>query len=241
MTSEHRFSTRTALQDALCAALVSAIEGAIASRGVALIGLSGGSTPLPLYRQLAQQALDWPRVVFALVDERWVPIDHPASNELALRVALAPALENGARLQGMKTSAAHASEGLIACEAAYAALPLPFDVVLLGMGEDGHIASLFPHAEGIDAALDPLGHNLCAPIRAARTAVTGEHTERMTLTLYALLGAGTRALLVLGEAKRRTLAEATAGTDITAMPVRALLGPGQPPLTVWWAPLETIT
>lgn len=71
--------------------------------------------------------------------------------------------------------------------------------------------------------------------------MTGEHTERMTLTLRALLDAGSRALLVLGEAKRRRLAEAAAGGDTAAMPVRALLGPGKPPLTLWWAPLETNT
>lgn len=239
MTPEHCFTDRAALQQALCAAMVDAIGRAIASRGVALVGLSGGNTPLPLYRQLAQQDLAWPRVVFALVDERWVPTDHPASNERALREALAPARAQGARLQGMKTSAAHAAEGLIACEAAYRALPLPFDIVLLGMGEDGHIASLFPHAEGLAAALDPVGKALCAPILARRSAVTGEQTERMTLTLHALRDAGMLALFLLGETKRQILAEAAAGNDTAAMPVRALLGSGQPPLTVWWAPLET--
>lgn len=241
MTVEHVFQTRAALQDALRTELAESIGCAISARGVALVGLSGGSTPLPLYRQLARQDLDWQRVVFALVDERWVPSEHPASNERALREALAPALANGARLQGMKTPAAHAAQGLAACEAAYRTLPLPFDFVLLGMGEDGHIASLFPHAEGLAAALDPFAHTLCAPILAARSDVTGEHTERMTLTLRALLDAGSRALLVLGEAKRRRLAEAAAGGDTAAMPVRALLGPGKPPLTLWWAPLETNT
>ena len=238
MSTERFFTARAALTEALCAALLRAIDAGIAARGVALVGLSGGGTPLPVYRQLAEQPRDWSRVVFALVDERWVPLDHPASNERALRQALAPALERGARLQGMKTPASSAAEGLAACTSAYRALPLPFDLVLLGMGEDGHIASLFPQAQGLATALDKTRDAPCAAITAARSAVTGECTERMTLTLAALCRARELALLIVGEQKRRALAEAAAGSDVATMPVRALLGRDAPPLTLWWAPSE---
>jgi 6-phosphogluconolactonase len=238
MIDEHLFTDRESLFAALCAALAARTRAALDARGVALLGLSGGSTPLPLYRRFALLDLDWTRVIFALVDERWVGLQHPASNEAALRAALAPALAKSARLQGMKTPAHHAIDGLADCESAYRALPLPFDVVLLGMGEDGHIASLFPHAEGLEAALDPQATALCAAISAKPSTVTGEHTERLSLTVHALDTAGELALLMLGDAKRHTLADAAAGHDALAMPVRALLRPHHPPLTLWWAPLE---
>ncbi|MFM7274706.1 MAG: 6-phosphogluconolactonase [Gammaproteobacteria bacterium] len=238
MSAWRVFADPASLEDVLCEAIGAAIAASITARGVALLGLSGGSTPLPLYRRLAQASLDWPRVVIALVDERWVPVDHPASNEGALRHAFAPALAQGARLQGMKNPSIRAADGLAVCEADYRSLPLPFDLVLLGMGEDGHIASLFPRAEGLDAALDADSPALCAAISAAPSRVTGEFTERVSLTLGALHPARVIVLLALGEAKRHTLIEAAAGSDVAAMPVRALLGKGNDNLNVWWAPQE---
>lgn len=229
------FADRPALVAGLRQHLVDTIASAIRERGIAVLALSGGSTPIPLYAELAGEALDWSRVEFVLVDERWVNMDHAASNEAAIREALAPALVAGATLTGMKNPAATAADGLELCNDAYGRLPRPFDLVLLGMGEDGHTASLFPHADGLDAALAD-DAPCCVAITAHQSAVTGANTERMTLSLPAIRDARETILLITGDAKQRVLDQAIAGDDVSAMPVRALLQRGNSSLTVWWSP-----
>ena len=236
MSAFHPFADREALFVALCEELVCRARAAITARGVALLGLSGGSTPLPLYRAFARADLDWSRVVFALVDERWVDVAGPGSNEAALREALAGALGAGATLVGMKNAAPTPAAGLAVCEGIYRALPLPFDLIVLGMGDDGHTASLFPHATGLDVALAPAAGQVCAAISIQPDPVAGAFTERMTLTLPAIRDARARLLLLCGESKRRVLELARAGTDIRAMPVRAVLATPAAPLDLWWAP-----
>jgi len=230
------FSDRNDLVATLKKHLVDVIRNAIAERGQATLALSGGSTPLPLYAELANESLDWERVCVALVDERWVNADHPASNETAIRSALAPALAAGATLIGMKNASTSASAGLPDCLQAYDALRLPFDLVLLGMGEDGHTASWFPHAAGLDEALAKDAPR-CAAVIAQQSAVTGANTERMTLTLPAIASARDIVLLITGDSKQRVLESAIARPQAVAdMPVRALLAYESAPLDVWWSP-----
>jgi 6-phosphogluconolactonase len=228
-----RFDDLAVLQAELAGVLAARIDEAVRRRGRALLALSGGRTPLPLYEQLAAMDLDWPRVGFALVDERWVAVDDAASNEYQLRRALAPALGSGADFTGMKTDAATAVAGLAECETRYAQLPLPFDLVLLGMGPDGHTASLFPGAAGLSAALDPAATALCAAFTAPRSEVTGELVERMSLTLHGILGARQLHLLVTGDDKLRVLQRAEAGAE---MPIRSVVLQADVPLQTWWSP-----
>lgn len=229
------FDAREALIEALVAHLHALIESAVAARGQAVLALSGGSTPIPVYAAIAQHRMDWPKVRFVLVDERWVDADHPASNETALRHALAPALAAGASLVGMKTPHATAGQGLDSCLARYRTLAMPFDVVLLGMGEDGHTASLFPHAVGLMQALAAEAPP-CAVIHAQHSAVTGANTERMTLTLPAIINTREIILLITGEGKQRVLEQALGDGAVEAMPVRALLQQVELPLVVWSSP-----
>jgi 6-phosphogluconolactonase len=216
--------------------IAACIRGAIQARGRALLALSGGKTPLPLYAALAAMELDWNHVTFALVDERWVETGDPASNEYQLRGALGPALAAGAVFLGMKNAALRALEGQARCERAYRELPLPFDLLLLGMGEDGHIASLFPAAEGVDRALDPAENALCRAITARPGKATGGLVERMSLTRAGLLGARRIDLMLAGEQKLLVLERALGGTDPLEMPVRAVVQQHDVPLLAWWAP-----
>jgi 6-phosphogluconolactonase len=230
-----RFDTAAECLAALGDEIAGRMRKAIAARGQASLALSGGNSPLPLYARLAGEELGWSKVALALVDERWLPVSSDASNEKQLRRVLAPALEKGASLTGMKSSDRSAAAGLVVCEARYAALPLPFDSLLLGMGSDGHTASLFPAADGLEAALDPAGESRCAAIMARESAVTGTYTERLTLTLAAILQARHIDLLLFGDAKLAVLDRAMAGDDIVKMPVRAVLQQAKTPVTVWWA------
>ena len=229
----HRFDTRDALFGTLRDVVVADIERALLHRGTASLLLSGGSTPAPLYRDLAEAELDWSRVQVALVDERWVAPDDAASNERLLRESLLTGRAAEARLTAMKNAAASALEGVETCNLAYAKLPLPHTVCLLGMGPDGHTASLFPHAEGLAAAL--AAHQHCAAIHAQRSAVTGELVERMTLTPWSILQSERLLLLITGADKWEVLQQAAASDDALRTPISHFLH--QPRnLEVYWAP-----
>lgn len=233
---EQRYSNRGAMFGDLARSAEQLLRESLANAGRASLAVSGGRTPEPLYRSLAQAKLAWERIDVALVDERWVPVDHPASNAALIRRSLIQARAAAANFIGMKNSAPSASLGQALCNEAYSSLKLPFDLTLLGMGDDGHTASLFPHAEGLSAALDPENSALCAPIIAQPSAVTGENIERMTLTLSALLQSRQIWLLLTGETKWEIYQRATQATDILGLPVSAVLNQELCPVKVFWAP-----
>jgi 6-phosphogluconolactonase len=234
MADFRAFPDRAALSDAVLRDLLATLTRALVERGAARLALSGGSTPGDVYRALGRANLDWSLVTLALVDERWVDPADKASNERLLRECFAPALARGARLAPMKTAAETPAEAAAEVEARYAPLR-PFDLVLLGMGQDGHAASWFPHAEGLAEALDPQDGETVAAIRAVGSAVAGAHVERMTLTRPAVAEAGRLMLLIAGEDKRAAFEAASALGPEADMPVRALLHRGAP-LTTYWAP-----
>lgn len=236
MVIERLFDSRAEMITALQAECESALREAIEDRGEATFMVSGGSTPEPLYKALSNSDLDWESVYIALVDERWVEFTHDKSNEAFTVKHLIQDKAAVANLVGMKNSAETAAEGLDDCESAYQQLAQPFDVTILGMGSDGHTASLFPHAQGLDEALNPDADQLCAAIIAKQSEVTGAITERMTLTLSGLLRSKTLVLLITGDEKLAVLRAAQAGTDVNEMPIRAVLQQQKVPVVVYWAP-----
>src|SRR5690606_15550855 len=194
------------------------------------------STPEPLYKALSNSDLDWNSVYVASVDERWVDFDHDKSNEAFTVKHLIQNKAASANLVGMKNSADTAAEGLVDCEAAYQQLAQPFDITILGMGSDGHTASLFPHAQGLDEALKLESDQLCAAIIAKQSEVTGAIVERMTLSLSGLLRSKSLVLLITGDEKLAVLRAAQAGNDVKEMPIRAVLQQQQVPVIIYWAP-----
>jgi len=236
MVTERLFENRQDMVVALQEACVAALNDAIEDRGEATFMVSGGSTPEPLYKSLSHVDLPWELVYVALVDERWVDFDHDKSNEAFTVKHLIQNKAAVANLVGMKNSASTAQEGLADCEAAYQQLAQPFDITILGMGNDGHTASLFPHAYGLAPALNPDAAELCAAINAHESEVTGAITERMTLSLAGLLRSKTLVLLITGDEKLAVLRKAQAGTDVAEMPIRAVLQQDKVPVVVYWAP-----
>lgn len=231
---EKFFDSREAMIDAVYAEVSGALQSALEARNEAAFLVSGGSSPAPIYRRLAEAELDWSRVAVALVDERWVDADHDKSNERFIINTLLQGNADKARLLGMKNDSVTARAGRDDCEQHYRQLPSPFDVTVLGMGPDGHTASLFPHAEGLQEALST--DALVSAIKAQRSEVTGDCTERMTLSLAGILNSRHLLLLISGEEKLATYRQALAGDDVAEMPVRAVLQHKDANVTVYWAP-----
>lgn len=232
--TERFFDNREAMIDAVYEQSIGALKAALDERGEATFMVSGGSSPAPVYRRLSAADLDWSNVYVGLVDERWVDFDHDKSNEAFVVNTLMQNQASKAHLVGMKNEAATAAEGLADCENAYQQLASPFDVTVLGMGPDGHTASLFPHARGLEEALTT--EALLSAIDAKQSEVTGEFTERMTLSLAGIVNCRHLLLLISGEEKLATYREALAGDDVAAMPVRAVLQQKDITVTVYWAP-----
>src|SRR5690606_15862018 len=177
MAIEKLFDDHASLVAALQPECVSALQAALEERGEATFMVSGGSTPEPLYRSLSEVDLDWSSVYVALVDERWVDFEHDKSNEAFTVRTLMQNKAAAANLIGMKNSAATAAEGLADCESVYQQLAQPFDMTILGMGSDGHTASLFPHAQGLTEALIPGADAPWRGTRRHRGEGTGTGTE----------------------------------------------------------------
>jgi 6-phosphogluconolactonase len=233
-TIERKFTDRAELVDSLYQAFVGELQQALEQHSSATILLSGGSSPAPLYRRLSSADLNWNQIHIALVDDRWVETDNAASNERLLRENLLIDKAANAVFTGMKNAHHNPFDGAAECNARYAALPLPGTLCLLGMGPDGHTASLFPHAEGLDAALDSSQH--CAAISAVKSDVTGDNLERMSLTPWSILQSRRLILLITGEDKWEVYARARDAEATADQPISLFIHQDKVPLEVYWAP-----
>lgn len=227
MINEHFFDSREALLAQLEADILAQIDAALAASDRASLLLSGGSTPGPVYESLGK-ALD-DRVQIALVDDRWVDLDHKGSNEALLNRCFP-----NHKVIGMKTSDDKPQAAVDAVNARYGELQQPFSLTLLGMGPDGHTASLFPYATGLDAAMSDSAAT-CMAITATQSEVTGPLVDRMTLSLPAILNSQRLAILITGEEKLAVYQQAKTTADHKAMPVAAVLQQTAVDVDVYWA------
>ncbi|MEC9359723.1 MAG: 6-phosphogluconolactonase [Pseudomonadota bacterium] len=223
---EFRHDTAAHTAVALAASVAACLQHAIAARDTALLAVSGGRSPAAVFDALRGHAIEWDKLVVAQVDERWVSPDHADSNSRLIREHLLTGPAAAARFVPMKNEAPDAYAGQAECEAALAALPRPFDVILLGMGEDGHTASLFPGASELSAGLS--SEDLCLAI----TPPAAPH-QRMSLTLNGLLDSRLLVLQIGGAAKEAVYRSALAPGPVEDMPIRAVLRQNKVPLDVW--------
>ncbi|MBX2826328.1 MAG: 6-phosphogluconolactonase, partial [Gammaproteobacteria bacterium] len=191
--------SKVALAEKLATDVAAMLAAGIRDRGRATIAVSGGSTPLPFFQALSRKPLDWSSVTVTLADERWVDPDHADSNERLVRQELLVAEASAATLLGLYQPIDEPEDALSSLDAQLRSL-LPFDVVILGMGDDGHTASLFPGADGLQDALDLQRDVYCA----AMVPGTAKH-KRMSLTLKALVATQHLLVHITGETKRSVL------------------------------------
>jgi 6-phosphogluconolactonase len=227
---EHRFPDRAALAAALAGEVKVDLEEAIAARGVGSLVVSGGRTPVRLFAQLRDERLDWPRVWVTLADERWVETNTAASNERFVRETLLLGPAAAAHFVGLKNPAATPEAGADWATRALTRVPHPFDVVVLGMGEDGHTASLFPGSMALARGLDPAATPACIAVNA----LVAPHA-RVSLNLAALLDARRIVLHIEGDAKWAVYQRALAPGTAAELPVRAVLQQKEVPVDVFWA------
>lgn len=193
--------------------------------------LSGGRTPAPAYAALSRAPLAWDRVDVALVDERWLLPDDPDANARLVRESLLADRAAAARFEAITSPGRSIEEAVTIANmhAAHAA-----SVVVLGMGEDGHFASLFPGMAGLEAAL--ASSRPYVAVDASGCQGAGAWSRRISLTPAGLAPARTRLMLVRGARKRELLDRVLAGDDPMEFPVRAAFTTPGAPLRIFWCP-----
>jgi 6-phosphogluconolactonase len=227
---EFTFLDRRRLFTALASEICQQLEAAVKKRRKASMALPGGTTPGPLYESLCNLPAPWAKVSLTLTDERWVSPEDPASNEWLVRDQLLRRRAAEAQLVPFKTNHAKPAAAAAVTERRIAGL-MPFDICLLGMGPDGHVASLIPGAEGFEAGADPdVDRKVCA-IHAPGAAGS---PDRLSLTTCGILSARRIVLLFMGQDKMQVFNEAKAGRG--SSPVRWLLGQKRVPVQSYWAP-----
>lgn len=226
MAPVRAFESRDALYAAAADLIAEALRAGVRATGTGCAALSGGSTPEPAYALLAAQNLDWPQVRFLMVDERFVPPDHPGSNEAMLRRALQAPLRRGAQLTPLYAPTTP-ERAAAAADSTYGRYDL--DIAVMGMGADGHTASWFPAAPQLQAALDPDSDRSVIAIDAPGAAGA---SQRLTMTLAAVARARRVLLLIAGAAKRDALEAALTGAP---KPITALAAACADKLDIVWA------
>lgn len=221
------FPTREALYDAAASTIVQALTTAVANQGFAGFAATGGSTPAPVYDRLAQATAPWDKVMVTLTDERWVPPTDPSSNEKLVREHLLTGEAAKAGFSPLYFEGVSHEEAALKAQAGVAAAA-PFGVVLLGVGPDGHFASLFPGNPVLARGLDPASDRLVLAVPPGDPA---PDMPRISLTFQALTQTALIVLLVTGQAKRALLD----GEVDQTLPVAAILNQDRAKVRILWA------
>jgi 6-phosphogluconolactonase len=230
MFEQNNFDTREQLDLALADKVSEILQQAIALKGKASIAVSGGSTPKGFFNVLSNKNIDWEKVTITLADERWVDIHSDDSNTRLVHENLLQNNASVAKFFHLKQGEELCNETLADLNIAANNTLLPLDVLILGMGEDGHTASLFPCSAQIKQALDSNNENALMKVEPT----TAPH-QRITFSFASLSQSKNTFLHLCGDNKKQVLAKALNGEDVFDMPIRKFLQTDNIDTQVYWA------
>ncbi|MFT6267795.1 MAG: 6-phosphogluconolactonase [Alphaproteobacteria bacterium] len=225
----HRFTTPDALNKAFAKQIINSLRKAIAAKGQASLVVSGGSTPKPLFVALSETAFEWDKVVVTLADERWVDANHADSNEKLVRENLLQNKASAATFVSLTTRQANAEDAESEISQRIDNMDENFDVVILGMGEDGHTASLFPCSSQLSEGL-----NLSRELSVIATQPTSAPHQRMSMSLAKIISAKKVFLHLTGPKKKAVLEDALANFTELEKPIKAVCN--RATVNLMWAP-----
>ncbi|WP_320034860.1 6-phosphogluconolactonase [Halarcobacter sp.] len=217
MNSFKSFLSKEQLLDELSSHIIQILEEGIEENGTATLLVSGGSTPKPLFQKLSNMDIAWEKVTVALVDERWIDSTNKDSNELLVKENLLQNKASKAKFLGMYIENKDVNEAQNEVSKIYKTI-YPFDIVVLGMGNDSHTASLFPNNKKLEEAYNLENENLCISI----VPDTAPY-DRMSLTLGGILSAKNIILHIEGKEKLKVYEETLSSNDIYKNPISAVL------------------
>lgn len=201
---------------------------ALSRNNRASLAVSGGSTPISLFKKISRLELNWTSIDITLVDDRWVEPSHEDSNESLVRGYLLKYNAADASFFPLKNNTESAQVGQSLCEKSLGQLRRPLDVTVLGLGIDGHTASLFPCSKELSVAMDVNNNSNYI----ATTPKSAPH-ERISLTRSAISRSNNIILHITGHSKLDALALAMKTKDSNIMPIYAFL---QEPISIYWSP-----
>jgi len=216
-----------ALAEALAEAISKRLVDAINTQGEASLVVSGGSTPKPLFEALRKTDLDWSKVTVTLADERWVPESDGDSNAAFVKNTLLQEKASAANFISLFVDGATPEEGVSQVHTRLQAIAQPFTVLVLGMGGDGHTASLFPDAPGTAEAMVETD-SLVSIVKP-----TTVPQARITLTLPALMNTPCQLLHITGAEKRALLDGVLENPSASSYPIAKFLQPDNERISVY--------
>jgi 6-phosphogluconolactonase len=207
------------------------VESALDARGSCLLALPGGKTPEPIFAKLAEASLPWKRVTIIPTDDRLVPMDSEQSNVRAIAQAF---LRAGARVVPIATEIPDHKLAGNSADARLQDLPWPPDLCWLGMGDDGHVASIFAGPDMQDALDAPKARRAVGVLPDPMP--SDAPVARVTLTRASILASRTILITITGQKKRELLEQAIADGQSSKLPIGRVLAEAEQPIDIHWAP-----
>lgn len=228
----HELSDATELANSLAHALHTQTLLALRNQSKVLIGLAGGSTPMAAYAEFAQAQVPWSDIHLTLIDERFVALSDQQSNERNIALAFSEIKSQLAGWHGLLHDAESIEQSALLANQELQTLKQAMDIVVIGMGADGHIASLFIESDDYPKAMDLNCSEMVLPIRF-------NHSEgkvnRLSFSLAALLKAKKTFICITGDDKRRVIEQSFNGSN-PDYAIAQFLKSYQHPVEIFWSP-----